>query len=169
MNAVPVLSRISMVAIGVVSAAMIVTFSVFNGFDHEVKSLYKAFYPDIRITANKGKFFPASAIALRDLQKIQGVAFVSPVLEDNALAGDLDNVTGSANRQKVVTVKGVENSYFKVNNISEFVDQGIDSVAVEPRPTAIAGRGIAQELGSNVENVFSAIQLYYPNPEVTNP
>ncbi len=169
MNAVPVLSRISMVAIGVVSAAMIITFSVFNGFEHEVKSLYKAFYSDVRITAARGKFFPATAIPLAGLQKMEGVESVAPVLEDNALAGDLDNISGSVNRQKVVSVKGVQNNYFKVNNVGDYIDAGVDTVVNEERPTAITGRGIAQELGVDINNVFSSIMLYYPNPAVTNP
>ena len=169
MNAVPVLSRISMVAIGVVSAAMMITFSVFNGFEHEVKSLYKAIYPDVRITATRGKFFLASAISIPDILHQVGVVMVTPVIEDNALAGDMDNISGSTNKQKVVTVKGIQNSYFKVNNVSEFMDGGIDSVSEEPVVTAIAGRGIAQELGVDINNAFSSIQLYYPNPQVTNP
>ena len=58
-NAVPVLSRISMVAIGVGAAAMIILFSVFNGFEGLVKDLYKAFYPEVKISAgweNRGLF-----------------------------------------------------------------------------------------------------------------
>ncbi len=56
-NAVPILSRISMVAIAVSSCAMIILFSVFNGFGQLIDDLYKAFYPDIKITTVKGKFF----------------------------------------------------------------------------------------------------------------
>ncbi len=172
LNAVPVLSRISMVAIGVVSAAMIITFSVFNGFDSEVKSLYKAFYPDIRITPAKGKFFPEAAISLADLQKIKGVEGVAPVIEDNALAGDLE-LSGSANRQKVVTVKGIQNNYFKVNDVTSFIDAGEDSVSETKSDgkliTAVSGRGITLDLGADINNVFSAIMLYYPNPTISNP
>ncbi|MBL7692247.1 MAG: ABC transporter permease, partial [Flavipsychrobacter sp.] len=50
-NVVPILSRISMVAIAVSSAAMIIVFSVFNGLEGVVKDLYKGFYPDIKISA----------------------------------------------------------------------------------------------------------------------
>jgi len=38
-NAVPILSRISMVAIAVSSGAMIIIFSVFNGLESVVKAL----------------------------------------------------------------------------------------------------------------------------------
>ena len=59
------LSRISMVAIAVSSAAMIIIFSVFNGLESIVKDMYKAFYPEIRITAARGKFFTIDSATLR--------------------------------------------------------------------------------------------------------
>jgi lipoprotein-releasing system permease protein len=41
---------------------------------------------------------------------------------------------------------------------------------VSTRPyTAIAGMRILNELGADVHNIFSEIELYYANPEVTNP
>src|ERR1700761_5809583 len=84
-NAVPILSRVSMVAIAVGSCAMIVLFSVFNGFEFLVKDLYKAFYPDIKISAVKGKFFTMGAAQLTSIHNIAGVQDVTTVIEDNAL------------------------------------------------------------------------------------
>ena len=72
-NVVPVLSRISMAAIAVGSGALIVLFSVFNGFEDLIKELYKSFYPDIKITAKKGKFFPESDLPMEKLASIPGV------------------------------------------------------------------------------------------------
>ena len=92
-NAVPVLSRISMTAIGVGSAAMIILFSVFNGFEGLVKDNYKAFYPDLRITPAKGKFFPVDSALKQKLQSIAGQGHITYVIEDNVLARE-DNITG---------------------------------------------------------------------------
>ncbi|WP_133162653.1 FtsX-like permease family protein [Flavipsychrobacter stenotrophus] len=168
-NAVPLLSRISMAAIAVCSAAMIVVFSVFNGFDAFVKDNHKAFCPDIKISIVRGKFFPASAIGLDEIKKINGVLFVSPVIEDNALAGDGDEMTGSSKQQKVVIVKGVENSYFKVNRLGDYIIEGVDSVSGGAMNTAILGVSVADALRSGVENSFNYVQLYYANPEIANP
>lgn len=168
-NAVPILSRISMVAIAVGSAALVVALSVFNGLEVVVSDMYKAFYPEVRITAAKGKFFPAADLPLAAIQRMEEVAVVSPVLEDNALAGDMDNLSGTENRQKVVVVKGIDNSYFAVNNVRDYINRGDDSVVTGNNPTALLGFRIANELGADIRNSFSTIMLYYPNPEVLNP
>ena len=60
-NAAPLLSRISMLALAVGSGAMLVLFSVFNGFEHVIGNLYTAFYADMRITPARGKFFNPTA------------------------------------------------------------------------------------------------------------
>lgn len=168
-NAVPILSRVSMVAIAVGCAAMIIAFSVFNGLEMVVKDMYKAFYPDIRVSSVRGKFFSGEAVSLKKIAQINGVLQVAAVLEDNALAGDLDNFSGSTNRQKVVTVKGIDNDYFKVNNVAEYINTGVDTIVNSDNPTTLVGLHIGNELGTDVDNLFSRIMLYYPNPDVTNP
>ena len=168
-NAVPILSRISMVAIAVCSGAMLVMFSVFNGFDGLVKDLYKAFCPDIKITVARGKFFASGAVDLNQIRKIKGVQYVAPVIEDNALAADEHDVSGGTGQHKFVTVVGVGTEYFKVNNISDFVVQGVDTLSVQKLHTAIAGIRVAKDLGVDIGNDFSGIMLYCLNPEVTNP
>src|ERR1035441_10314297 len=80
-NAVPILSRISMGAIAVSSAAMIIIFSVFNGLESVVKEMYKAFYPDIKISAARGKFFPADSLRLNAIKQLNGVRNVTTVIE----------------------------------------------------------------------------------------
>jgi lipoprotein-releasing system permease protein len=160
-NAVPILSRISMVAIAVSSGAMIIIFSVFNGLESVVKDLYKAFYPDIKISAARGKFFAVDTTKLTAIREISGVQNITTVIEDNAFA----NTQG---QQKVVTLKGIENNYFRINDIRQYIIQGTDSVSTGEPPTAIVGMRVMNELGSDV-NSLTYIKLFYPNPDVTNP
>ncbi len=168
-NAVPLLSRISMSAIAVCSAAMIIVFSVFNGFDALVKEQYKAFCPDLKISVVRGKFFPASVISMAELKKMDGVRFVAPVIEDNALAGDENEFAGTSKQQKIVMVKGIENNYFQVNEVGNSIIEGVDSISAGSPYTAILGRNVADALRSGVDNSFNYILLYYANPEVPNP
>ena len=58
-NAINIIAWISMVAIGVVTAALVVVLSVFNGFEDLVKSLYGDFYADIKVTPVSGKWLQA--------------------------------------------------------------------------------------------------------------
>jgi len=159
-NAVPVLSRISMVAIAVSSAAMIILFSVFNGFEGLIDQLYRAFYPDIKVYAAKGKFFAPDPALYRKLKSIPGVGVISNVLQDNVLVNTDEGQTIP------VTLKGVDRNYFEVNHVKPFISTGSDSILTRPVPTAILGQYIAATLGVDVNNVFSRIQIYYPNPEV---
>src|ERR1044071_529680 len=107
-NIVPILSRISMTAIAVASAAMIILFSVLNGFTDLVSDLYKAFYPQIKITAAKGKFFELDAQQMASVKSIEGVAGITTVLEDNVL------LTGN-DETKVAVLKGIDEQYLYVN------------------------------------------------------
>ena len=161
-NAVPVLSRISMVAIAVSAGAMIVVFSVFNGMEDVVKDLYKAFYPEIRITAARGKFFTPDTARTAAILKMQGVTGLTEVIEDNAIVNNVNN-----KEQKVITLKGIDKNYLAVNDIKESID-GEDSVSTGHPFTAIAGIRILNELGADIHNIFSVIELYYPNPDNTN-
>lgn len=160
-NAVPILSRISMVAIAIGTCAMIVLFSVFNGFELLVRDLYKAFYPEIRVTAVRGKFFPASQQQLSAIRGINGVKDMTLVLEDNVLLNSNDE-------QRVATVKGVDDRYFSVNNVRPYIIDGNDSLSTYPAPTAILGMQLHNEMGLDVHNVFSILTLYYPNAQSDN-
>jgi lipoprotein-releasing system permease protein len=160
-NAVPILSRISMVAIAVSSCAMLVLFSVFNGFEGLVSGLYKAFYPDIKVYAAKGKFFTANPALLQSINNVYGVQLLSCVLQDNVLVNNEEE-------QIVATLKGIDKQYALVNNIKPFIVSGMDSVVTLPVPTAIVGQQIASKLGLDVNNVFSRLLLYYPNTKLNN-
>lgn len=163
-NVVPILSRISMVAIAVSAAAMIVVLSVFNGLEGMVKDMYKVFFPDIRVTSAHGKFFPIDKDRLNTLHKLPGVEYVSTIIEDNALA---NSVVGE---QKIVLLKGIDRSYFDVNEVRDYItEEGEDSVSMGHPYTAIAGQRILNDLGADVTNIFSNIELFYLNTSIKNP
>lgn len=155
-NAVPILSRISMLAIAVGAAAMIILFSVVNGFEGIVKDMYKAFYPDIKITAARGKFFSVPNDTYAKIEGADDVVYVSKVLEDIVFASGLE-------KQRVATIKGVDQNYFKVNTVSDYVTRGAKEVRDDTLKTAMMGQQLEKELQLDVDNIFSRVMLYYPN------
>jgi len=160
-NIVPILSRISMVAIAVGSCAMIVLFSIFNGFEDLIKDLYKAFYPELKITAAKGKFFALDDRRFTELSRINGIAAVTRVIEDNVLLNAHDE-------QQVAVLKGIESNYKTVNSLKRYIYKGVDTVADQPIPTAIIGLQTANHLGVEINNIFSRLSVYYPNATEQN-
>ncbi|MBS1629410.1 MAG: ABC transporter permease [Bacteroidetes bacterium] len=161
-NAAPLLSRISMLALAVGAASLLILFSVFNGFEQVVSKLYTAFYSDMRISPAQGKFFVPDSTKLLRIRQLNGIAALAPVIEDNVFVHSEDE-------QMVVTLKGVTGAYFKVNKLTPYIISGRDTVRNEALPTAIVGVHIAARLGLSVDNDFSRIDLYYPNPELRHP
>ena len=161
-NATPVLSRISMGAVAVSSAAMIIIFSVFNGLETLVKDTYKVFYPDIKISAARGKFFAIDSNLIKEISHLEGVQIITPVAEDKVFAVNND-------QQNIITLKGIENDYIRLTGLKQYITSGsADSVSANGTYSAIAGRHIMNELGADM-NTLSRIVLNYVNPENKNP
>lgn len=159
-TAVSILSKISMGALVVSTAAMILLFSVFNGFESLVKNLYATFYPDIKITVTQGKFFFYTPQLLQQIQTTKGIQYLSTCIEDNALVSNGET-------QIIATVKGIDKQFFNVNNFNKnYIIAGNNELTVTNNalnPSAIIGNGIANKLGIDVLNNFSSLELIYPN------
>src|SRR5882762_921991 len=100
-NAINIIAWVSMSAIVVGAASLILVLSVFNGFEDLVKSLYTSFYPDLKISPASGKTVTLSPEQLRQLAGIPGVLSLSLVAEDQAL---LENGEWKA----IASLKGVD-------------------------------------------------------------
>lgn len=150
-----------MAAIAVAAGAMMVLFSVFNGFENLIKDLYKAFYPPIKITATKGKFFSLEASQWEQLQSVNGVRYISRVIEDNVWLNANDE-------DALATIKGIDTLYSAVNDYRQYVDDGDNLVMASPA-TAIMGRQLANKLGLSSTTALSPLMVYYPNATVQNP
>jgi lipoprotein-releasing system permease protein len=155
-QAINIISWISIVAIAVSSAAMVILFSVFNGLEGTVRDLYSAFYPEIKVTAEKGKFFDVSKEQQQAVRNINGVHYASFSIEDMVL------LTGSK-EQKVGTLKGIDDTWFAVCGLDSYmVDGKANWEGATQYTPAIVGLGIAMSLGIDVNNDFSGIKAFYP-------
>ena len=71
-------------------------------------------------------------------------------------------------QQRIATIKGVEQSWFNVNTFGDLVTEGkdrLDNGAADRHP-AIVGVNIAMDLGLNIRNPLSTLQVYYPKEGV---
>lgn len=113
-NAVNVIAWISILAIAVGAAALILVLSVFNGFEDLVKSLYADFYTDIRIAPARSKFLTLTNEQLRQIKVIDGISGVSLIAEEKA-------VLVNDEYQSIIYLKGVDKSYTEVSGLSKHV------------------------------------------------
>jgi len=110
-QAINVIAWTSMGAMVIGTAALILVLSVFNGFEGMVKSLYSSFYPSWKISPRTGKVITLTDEQLRAITRLPGVTSLSRVIEEKALLQAGEN-------QTMVQLKGVEDAYRKVSNVS---------------------------------------------------
>lgn len=155
-NAIHIISWISVLAIAVVVAALMVVFSVFNGFEDLVKGLYIDFYADINIAPSKGKIITLTERQINAIKQQKGVAAFSLVAEEKA-------VLVNGDYQGIVTVKGVDNQMPLVNNIHQHLIRGVYRTGTVDYPQLIVGAGIENAVGIDVEKSIAPLTLYMPS------
>src|ERR1043165_3615681 len=140
LNAVNIISWVSIAGMMVGSLGLILILSVFNGFEGLVISLYNSFNPDFTITAKVGKSYIADSSSLQKLKSLEGVRAVSKVIEENALLTYGD-------KQYIATIKGVEDNYGEVTGIDSSMYNGVFLLKKDDQQFAVIGAGIEQSLG----------------------
>ena len=85
-NAIHIITAISSVAVGVVTAAMICVLSVMNGFGVMIEHLFSQFDPDLRITSQSGKSFVISEEKKSKLLELPSINLISESISETALA-----------------------------------------------------------------------------------
>ncbi len=138
-NAINIISAISVLGVATGTMALVIVLSVFNGFDHVVKSLFNTFDPDIKISAVEGKTFTPDPSTLHAVTSLPGVLAMSEVLEENVLL-----VYGE--KQHIATIKGVDDAFPEVSGIDSMIYDGEMKLKDRNRAYAVVGQGVAYSL-----------------------
>lgn len=155
-NAINIISLVSGLAMLFGTMALILVLSVFNGLESLVKSLYTVFYPDIAVSAAKGKVFEITPELIHQLKAVQYIDAYSFTLEENALLEYSD-------MQHICTAKGVDKNYFNVvNKFDTFMVEGEKILQKNSINYCIAGVGVAQKLSMDPTRAFNPIAIYMP-------
>ena len=154
-NAINVISWISIIAIAVTTAALVVILSAMNGLTGVVAGLYHAIEPDLKITAIHSKYITNADALAKKIKAIEGVKEVSYSLEENALI-KLDD------KQAVVTIKGVDEHFKNLTHFDTVITEGTYRFNYKGQYYGVFGRGIANKLGVNVHDFISPISIYAP-------
>jgi lipoprotein-releasing system permease protein len=158
-QAVNIISWVSISAITIGAASLIIVLSVFNGFENLVKSLYSSFYPEIKISPVEGKTMFVPVSKLDSLQKLNEVKYVSKSLQEKALLKYNDEKT-------IAILKGVDQHFSQVTGISEKIARGTFNIGDADTPKAVVGIGIEAALGIDVERGFIPMLIYLPRANV---
>ena len=140
---------------GIGAFALIVVLSVYNGFENLVLNLQNSFYPDIEIKAKEGKTFELTDELEKILSHTDGVEIVSYTLQENAYLRYKE-------KSVIATVKGVDNQFFKVNQIDDFIVLGSSKLLENDVNYGVLGAGIDYQLNTNVSQAMHPITISIP-------
>lgn len=156
-NAIHIITAISSVAVGVVTAAMVCVLSVMNGFGVMVEQLFSQFDPDLRITTQKGKSFSISEEKRGELLGLPSVDLLSESITETALVYFED-------KQMPVQLQGVDAEFDELTGIEQIITDGHYEVYDGAFDRAVLGQGLAWKLGIGARFV-SGIEVYAPKRE----
>jgi lipoprotein-releasing system permease protein len=153
---ITLISRISMIGVGVEVMALVLILSVFNGLEDFQKGLFKTFDPDLTVISKSDTRFSLTSTQYNQLAKIPGVRSVQPILEDQALI----RYNG---KQLVVTLKGIDTSFISSKRLRDQVVDGDYLVEYDGNPFGMVGAGVFMSMGMNFDDVFHPVEVWYPN------
>ncbi len=159
-NAINLIAWISVVAITIGTAALILVLSVFNGLEDLVKSLYSSFYTDLKILPVSGKTINLTPAQLSKLRAVNGVADFSTVLEEKA-------IIQNGEYQSIVYVKGVDDRYRAVTGVANHIVKGQYDLGTADDPKLILGAGVEGALGIQADMNLFFLQIYLPRKSNT--
>lgn len=151
------ITSISVVGIALITAALVILISAFNGIEKMIEQLYSDFDPDIQITAKEGKTFDQSTLDLQRIVKFEGVSNVSRVI---------DEIVVVKHEKKWVNARmvGVDSIFLKMSAMKDHMVDGDPLLKNKNGDFAIIGATLLDKLGGFIpERVgYETVQVYAP-------
>ena len=155
-NAINIISSISMIGVLVSTTALVIVLSFYNGLERFILSQYSTFSPEFRIEPASGKVFSTKSESFMKLRSLSAITSYSEVLEDKILA--------EYNQQQFIgRIKGVEpNSLHHVAN-EDMLLEGKLEVEVDSTNYAILGTTVQANLQVPLQGDDNQIILHIPD------
>jgi len=154
-NAINIITSVSVFGITLGTAALILILSVFNGFEYLITGYFNAFNPEIKMLPATGKTFELTDDMQKRIEKTEGIKAYSRVLEEVVMF----RYDG---KQDFGVIKGVDDQFNVVNQIDSTLRKGIYKVNEGRINYGIIGAGLAGKLNINADNNFTPVQVYIP-------
>lgn len=154
-NAINIIAWVTVTAMAVGTAAIVIVLSIFNGFEGLVKSLYSSFYPDIRISAAKQKVMLLDSTAINKIKLLKDIDALSLIVEENVLLQNGDYRTNAV-------VMGVDDMFTKVSGVAQKTNHGKYETGTPETPALVLGSGIESALNLLSDRAINPVTAYLP-------
>jgi len=153
-NAVNIISGISVVGVLVSSASLIVILSFYNGLEKLIFSMYSAFTPELRIEPQEGKGFVVDSILANRLKQRPDVRTYREVLQERVLLryGDA---------QYIATLKGTTSDR-ALQSMDTLLQDGRFLLQLGEDNYAVMGARVQGTLGISLQDESRRIEVFSP-------
>ena len=156
-SVINMISAVSIVAMAIPVAAIILLLSIFNGLERMALDNMKSVDPDLSITPREGTTFRVEELPSALLDDLADVEQYSFILEQSALAQ-----MGAS--RAVVQVRGVDEGYTSVVPVAKNILVGEFTTRAEEEDYVVAAHGVMQDLSSlRTTAIGESMQLYAIN------
>ncbi len=152
-HVINMISGIGAAGMAIGTAALVVILSVFNGFDSLVSQSLTDAHPDLVIKPATGKVFRPDSLSW--LVEEPSIVRLSSVLEDQAFLS-------CDGKQGLVLAKGVDLAAEEESPLKAHMIDGVWQLHRGDRAMAVAGAGLAAQLGLN-PRFLAPLELHYPS------
>ena len=156
-SVINMISAVSIVAMAIPVAAIILLLSIFNGLERMALDNLKSVDPDLSITPREGTTFRVEELPSALLDDLADAEQYSFILEQSALAQ-----MGAS--RAVVQVRGVDEGYTSVVPVAKNILVGEFTTRAEENDYVVAAHGVMQDLSSlRTTAIGESMQLYAIN------
>lgn len=151
------ITRVSVIGIAVITAALVILIAAFNGIERMVENLYSAYDAPITIRSTQGKTFLENTIDMRAISSVPGVKNVNRAVEEIVI---LKKQKKWVNAHLV----GVDASYLKDCALDKHLVDGIPAFLDDQQATAIIGATLLDKLDGYISELDGKEELLLYTP-----
>ncbi len=160
-NAVNIISGISVVGVLVSSASLIVILSFYNGMEKLIFSMYSTFAPELRIEPQEGKGFAMNDSLFGAIKQHPHIREYHEILQERVLL----RYDGG---QYIATIKGVNPDLAEAESMDALLHDGYFLLEQGDENYAILGARVQGMLGISLRDESRRIEVFSPRKGVTS-
>ena len=154
-NAINIISLISVVGVFVSTAALVIVLSFYNGMESFILSMYSTFTPELRIEPAKGKVFSTHTAGLKKIAADKRIKSYCEVLEDKVLL-QYDN------QQFIGQLKGMDPEGLSKQGTENILHTGNYTLQHDSMFYALIGAQVQANLNVPISGIDNIIELFSP-------
>lgn len=152
------ITRISVVGISIITAALVILLSAFNGIEKMVESLYSDFDTAITIRSKDAKTFLEDEIKWQDLQNVKGLQLISKAVEETVVL---------KHEQKWVNANlfGVDSTFLLMTDMKNHMVDGYPTLNENSKDVGIIGATLLDKLEGYIPSGYGTETIIVYGPK----